>query len=132
MKNLTIAVLLLFFVFSACKITNNGASRKKTKSKFLLERLYTVWDVESISTGDVSKTGAEMGDPQYEFTEAGQRIKSYKIPPHSESVDYIIRNDSIIYTSNDKLPPSAIVVLTDTSLHLSNEKAEWKLYIKKD
>jgi predicted small secreted protein len=130
MKKIIIPFIFLLFILSACNTTRQGTSGKKVKSKFKLERLYKVWDVERISIGEMSRSGAEMGDPQYEFTNDGQRIKSYKIPPHSESVDYIIRNDSIIFTGNNKLPASAIVSLTDSTLILSNEKAEWKLYIK--
>ena len=131
MYKIFITGFCLLFLLAACKTTEQGTSRKKIKSKFKLERLYKVWNVATITIGEMSRTGAEMGDPQYEFTKEGQRIKSYKIPPHSESVDYIIRNDSIIYTSNDKLPASAIVELTASTLTLSNEKAEWKLYISK-
>jgi hypothetical protein len=96
-----------------------------------LELLYKVWSVDSMIVGGNALSGIEMGDPQYEFTRDGQRIKSFTTPPHKESVNYFIRNDSIHYKTEKALPSSFIAVLTDSTLVLKNEKAIWKLYIQK-
>lgn len=131
-------LLILVFVLShqACKSPEKISQAKdKPKKKEAvpgidLDKLCKVWDVESIDAGGKLISGTAMGDPRYEFTKDGQRIKSYEIPPHSESVDYEIRKDSIYYEGPKDLPPVLIKELTDSTLILSNEKAEWKLYIK--
>jgi hypothetical protein len=130
MQKLVFIVFAFLILFAACK----GSEKlgKKT-AKLKIELLYKVWDVDSIIVGGGGKaaSGAEMGNPQYEFTKEGQRIKSFKSPPHSEAVSFFVRNDSIHYSSEKALPSSAITALTDSTLVLKNEKAVWKLYIKK-
>jgi hypothetical protein len=122
----------LTIAFTVCLTSCYTKKNIIQKPKFDLELLYKVWDVESITVeSGKSISGVEMGDPQYEFTKDGKRVKSYKIPPHSEFVTFIIRNDSIIYTGEKPLPASAIVELSAEKLTLKSEKAEWKLYIKK-
>ena len=126
--------ILFIFVISFTICLTSCLSKKNVvqKPKLDLELLYKVWDVENITVeSGKSISGVDMGDPQYEFTKDGKRIKSYKIPPHSEFVTFIIRNDSIIYTGEKPLPASAIVELSAERLTLKSEKAEWKLYIKK-
>ncbi len=122
-------LLGICIIFTACKTTEKTA--KADAPQYDLNKLYKVWDVASITTGGRAISGPAMGDPRYEFTQEGQRIKSYEVPPHSEFVDYIVRNDSIHYKGEKQLPSVAIKELTDSTLVLSNEKAEWKLYIKK-
>lgn len=130
-------ILVLVLSHQACKSpekikqARTNPKREKATSAVDLDQLCKVWDVESIDAGGKIISGAAMGDPRYEFTKAGQRIKSYEIPPHSESVDYEIRNDSIHYKGPKDLPSVLIKELTDSTLILSHEKAEWKLYIKK-
>jgi hypothetical protein len=123
-------IIAMIILFAACK----GSEKlgKKT-AKLNIDLLYKVWDVDSIivSGGGKAASGADMGNPQYTFTKDGQRIKSFKSPPHSESVNFFVRNDSIHYNSEKALPSSAITTLTDSTLILKNEKAIWKLYIKK-
>jgi hypothetical protein len=114
-------------MFYSCKSTSKAV---QSKPKYNLDLLYRVWDVDSIIVGGKSASGYEMGDPQYEFTREGKRIKSFKVPPHSESVSFYIRNDSIHYSAEKALPSSAIVELTEKRLVLENEKAVWKLYVK--
>jgi hypothetical protein len=132
-----IAVFLFISLsFYACKTTQNSRKKEakpkeeKLSSKFDYDKLYKIWDVESINAGGRLISGVAMGDPRYEFTKDGKRIKSYEIPPHSESVDYEIKNDSIFYKGAKDLPSVLIQELTDSTLILVNEKAEWKLYIK--
>jgi len=120
------AFLLLSFLLSC-----NSSKKLSIKSKFNLDYLYQLWDVESISAGGRVSTGEEMGNPRYEFKKEGIRIKSYIEPPHSESVKFFIRNDSIHYISDKNLPSSAIIELSNEKLILKNEKAEWRLLIKK-
>ena len=117
----------IIFIFSC-----NSAKKVQVakKPKIDIELLYRVWDVDSIIIGGKGADGVDMGEPQYEFTREGKRIKSYKIPPHSEFETFIIRNDSIHYTGEKTLPSSAIVELTDKRLTLKNDKAVWKLYVK--
>ena len=115
------------FIFS-CKSTEKII---KQSVGLNIELLYKVWSADSMILGDKVVSGFELGDPQYEFTKDGQRIKSYTTPPHKESVNYFIRNDSIHYKSEKALPSSAIAILTDSTLVLKNEKAIWKLYIRK-
>jgi len=125
---LFILTTVLLSVVFACKSTEKLSTKKP---KFNIELLYKVWDVESIMVvGGKKASGDEMGNPQYEFTNKGQRIKSFKTPAHSESVDYFVHNDSIHYGGEKPLPSSAIVELTEKRLVLKNEKAEWILYIK--
>ena len=127
---LLVVSLTIVFYFCACK-SPEKLSNKKTSLKSDL--LYKVWDVQSITIAGQGKiiSGAEMGDPQYEFTRDGQRIKSYVTPPKKESVGFFIKNDSIHYISEKPLPSSAIAELTDSTLVLKNDKAVWNLYIKK-
>jgi hypothetical protein len=126
-KIICLLSVFAMFIFS-CKSTEKII--KKTVG-INIELLYKVWSVDSMILGDKVVSGYELGDPQYEFTKDGQRIKSYTTPPHTESVNYFIRNDSIHYKSEKALPSSAIANLTDSTLVLRNEKAIWKLYIKK-
>lgn len=127
MNKIKILGTLLSLVLFSCT-----ASKVTTKSKFNLDNLYQIWDVESISAGGKLSTGEEMGNPRYEFKKEGIRIKSYTEPPHSESVKYFIKNDSIHYISDKKLPSSAIIELSASKLILKNDKAEWRLFIKKN
>jgi hypothetical protein len=74
--------------------------------------------------------GAYMGYPQYEFNKEGKRIKTlHEEPaPPPEIVAYALRNDSIIYPNNPKLPAVKILKLTNDSLVLRSEKLDWHLY----
>lgn len=129
-------VLVLLLCHQSCKSpeklskTKDNPKKEDVVSGVDLDKLCKLWDVESIDAAGKLISGAAMGDPRYEFTKDGQRIKSYEIPPHSESVDYEIRNDSIHYKGEKDLPSVHIKELTDSTLILSHEKAEWKLYIK--
>ena len=119
---------IIAVILSACK-----SSEKVTKkhSRINIDLLYKVWSIDSMIVGSNAVSGFDMGDPQYEFTRDGQRIKSFTSPPHKESVNYFIRNDSIHYKTEKALPSSLIAVLTDSTLVLKNDKAIWKLYIRK-
>jgi hypothetical protein len=131
MKYQILFALFITFFFSllSCQSTKNFTH---SKSKFDLDLLYRVWDVETITVENgKSISGKEMGDPQYEFTKDGKRIKSFTTPPHSEFVIFTLRNDSIFYESEKPLPPTSIIELTKEKLTLKSEKAEWKLYVKK-
>jgi hypothetical protein len=121
-------VITILVAICACK-----SSEKLTKkpSRLNLDLLYKAWDVDSIVVGEKIAIGFEMGEPQYEFTRNGQRIKSFKTPPNKDSVGFFIINDSIHYKSEKPLPSSAIAILNDSTLVLKNEKAIWYLYIKK-
>ena len=123
---LKISGLLMIVFFYSC----SSSMKLKSRSKFNLDHLYKIWDVESISAGNKLSTGEEMGNPKYEFQKEGIRIKSYIEPPHSESVKFFLRNDSIHYISEKNLPSSAILELTKDKLVLKNEKAEWRLFNK--
>jgi hypothetical protein len=128
MPKIFYAISVFAFVLISCKSSENISKKQLGLN---LQQLYKVWDVDSMYVSGKVLSGAEMGDPQYEFTKDGQRIKSYVTPPHKESVSYFIRNDSIHYKSEKALPSSAIAELTDSTLVLKNEKTTWKLYIKK-
>lgn len=127
---------ILFTITIALSVCLFSCQTKKyilqPNKKINLELLYKVWDVESITLeGGKTSTGLDMGEPRYEFTKDGNRIKSYTNPPHSETVKFTVRNDSIIYISEKPLPSVAILELSADKLTLKSEKAEWKLYIKK-
>jgi hypothetical protein len=128
-KILFTITIVLTVCFNACQTKKNIV---QPKPKINIDLLYQIWDVESITLdGGKTSTGLDMGNPQYEFTRDGNRIKSYTNPPHTEIVTFIVRNDSILYTTEKPLPPVAILELTADKMILKSEKAEWKLYIKK-
>ncbi len=113
--------LLLPFFFMACK--NGQRSQTAIKSELLAGR----WKVAFIETADKRASGAEMGDPIYEFAD-GFRYKIFETPPHRDSVRYELKNDSIAYPDNAKLPTVKISKLTKDSLVLVSEKAVWRLF----
>lgn len=109
----------------ACK---SKLSTTQQPAAFNIELLYARWNVAYIATPDRTTTGQEMGEPHYEFTRDGKRIKSFDSPPHSEATRYEVRNDSIFYPENPKLPAVKIVKLSNDSLVLQSEKSDWHLY----
>jgi hypothetical protein len=115
-------LLLLNFAFFSCK------SAQSVSEKNIDAFLYQKWKVHVIETTERNSTGAEMGEPMYEFTRTGERVKSYETPPHSESIKFSLNKDSISYPDNPKLPASRISKISKDSLILSNDKAVWRLY----
>ena len=115
-------LLLLNFAFFSCK------SAQSVSEKNIDAFLYQKWKVSVIETAERNSTGAEMGEPMYEFTRTGERIKSYETPPHSESIKFSLNKDSLSYPDNPKLPASRISKISKDSLILSNDKAVWRLY----
>lgn len=115
-------LLLLNFAFFSCK------SAQSVSEKNIDAFLYQKWKVSVIETAERNSTGKEMGEPMYEFTRTGERIKSYETPPHSESIKFTLNKDSISYPDNPKLPASRISKISKDSLILSNDKAVWRLY----
>ncbi len=95
---------------------------------------YGVWKVDAfkVREGDRLRImpGAYMGNPQYEFNTEGKRIKTLneEPAPPPEIITYALRNDSIIYPENPKLPAVKILRLTKDSLILRSEKIDWHLY----
>lgn len=110
----------------ACKNTQSTTPAKPVALN--LELLYARWNVAYIATPDRTTTGQEMGEPHYEFTRDGKRIKSFDSPPHNEATRYEVRNDSIFYPDNAKLPAVKIVKLSNDSLVLQSDKSDWHLY----
>ncbi len=86
---LTCVVLLSVW---ACGTTNgNGKVKKKL--------LYGLWKVESIETPLKIIGGEAMGNPQYEFTQEGERIKTLNtIPaPPPKKIKYVLKEGEISY-----------------------------------
>lgn len=99
-------------------------------SKLNTELLYGLWKVAYIQTPERTSHGPEMGNPQYEFTREGKRIKTLNtVPPGPpETVAFQLDKNQISYPENPKLPVVTILKLTADSLVLKSEKAEWHLY----
>jgi len=116
---------MLLFIFTACKNGQNGQSNSNPKIK--PELLAGRWKVAFIETSDKRASGKEMGDPIYEFAN-GYRYKIFETPPHRDSVRYELKNDSIAYPDNAKLPTVKISKLSKDSLVLVSEKAVWRLF----
>ncbi len=121
----TILIVGLLIVITACQ-----SSRSMVNTKLF----YGIWKVDAFKfrEGERMKImpGAYMGYPQYEFNKEGKRIKTlHEEPaPPPEIVAYALRNDSIIYPNNPKLPAVKILKLTNDSLVLRSEKLDWHLY----
>lgn len=121
----TILIVGLLIVITACQ-----SSRSMVNTKLF----YGIWKVDAFKfrEGERMKImpGAYMGYPQYEFNKEGKRIKTlHEEPaPPPEIVAYALRNDSIIYPNNPKLPAVKILKLTKDSLVLRSEKLDWHLY----
>jgi hypothetical protein len=115
---------LTIILFTSC--TRNLSSQTITKKSYAY--LYKIWNVDYIETGNGMKASGEaLGYPTYEFTKEGKRYKRYKTPPHEEFVQYELKNDSIFFISDKKLPPCQIKTLNDSVLILQSEKATWRL-----
>lgn len=118
-----LALLLCCGCIAGCK-----SSAKTVTEKQIDSFLYQKWKVHSIQTGEQAVSGKDMGEPIYEFSRTGERIKSYATPPHSESTKFALKQDSITFPDNPKLPASRISKISKDSLILSNDKATWRLY----
>lgn len=121
--NIVLAALLLLPLLFSCK-----SQQATVKEEHIEQFLYKKWQVRSIETPEKASTGKDMGDPFYEFTRTGERIKGFETPPHKESVRFERRADSIFYPDNPKLPAVRIVKISKDSLVLKSEKATWRLY----
>jgi ABC-type oligopeptide transport system substrate-binding subunit len=119
------ALLLLAGCIAGCKSSANTG--KSVNEKQIDSFLYQKWKVHSIQTGSQAVSGKDMGDPLYEFTRTGERIKSYETPPHSESTKFALKQDSITFPENPKLPAARISKISKDSLILTNDKAIWRL-----
>lgn len=120
MKTSTCLIAAALLALGACTGTQ----------KIQTDLLYGLWKVSFIETLEQRSPGVAMGNPQYEFTQDGKRIKTLNtIPaPPPEAIAYKINKDSIFYPDNPKLPAVKIVKLSKDSLILKSEKAEWHLY----
>ncbi len=124
MKKYPFILLAIVSLFVACQDGKNNQNQPKPiKPQLLIGR----WKVACIETSERRTTGAEMGDPVYQFAK-GFRYKSFETPPHRDSVRYELKNDSIFYPDNNKLPAVKISKLSKDSLVLNSEKATWRLY----
>lgn len=118
-------LLLVLFGF-AC----NSSSATTIRPKLF----YGVWKVDAFKFKEGERVkvmpAAYMGYPQYEFTKEGKRIKTLNEQPSPppEMVSYRLRQDSIIYPEDAKLPAVQILRLTKDSLILRSEKLDWHLY----
>lgn len=122
------SLFILFFsiiLFSACSNTKDKSNQKED-----LSLLHGLWKIEYIKTPTQTMPGKAMGNPQYEFTKDGYRIKTLNTmpAPPPDSVSYKVEDKKISYPSNPKLPNVEITLLTKDSLVLKNEKVEWRLY----
>ena len=74
--------------------------------------------------------GEFMGNPEYEFTKEGKRIKTLNTDPAPppESVEYKIQGDSIQYPNKPNFPAMKIAKLSKDTLVLSNNKLSWYLH----
>ncbi|MCH2044329.1 MAG: hypothetical protein MK212_09290 [Saprospiraceae bacterium] len=119
--------ILLFFtaLFSACKNTQDSSNTKQDSNL-----LHGLWKIEYIKTSKQTMPGQAMGNPRYEFTKDGYRIKTLDTTPAPppDSVAYKVENQQISYPANPKLPQVTITLLTNDSLVLKNDKVEWRLY----
>jgi hypothetical protein len=113
--------LVLAYVGLSCK-----TKAKQAQSPSLLGR----WEVHSIETPEQIVSGLAMGEPKYEFTAGGQRLKIYLEPPRCDSIAYERRGDSIFYPETPKIPAVKIQKLSRDSLVLINDKVIWRLYRK--
>lgn len=121
----TLLIIALLIIGTACQ-----PSRSMVNTKLF----YGIWKVDAFKfrEGERMKImpGAYMGYPQYEFNKEGKRIKTLneEPAPPPEIVAYALRNDSIVYPDNPKLPAVQILRLTKDSLILRSEKLDWHLY----
>jgi hypothetical protein len=121
---------LLFFSAVVCFAFACNSVRSTISTRLF----YGVWKVDAFKFHEGERTrimpGEYMGYPQYEFTKEGTRIKTLneEPAPPPEKVVYELRNDSIIYPKNSKLPAVKILRLTKDSLILRSEKLDWHLY----
>lgn len=121
MKNLKISIFVLTAIFIA-GVTACGTS----KLGFKVSNLYRVWNVKELVTKDKTVSGTMMGNPTYEFTKEGKRIK--RLPPApEESVGFVLKKGIIEYPGS-KYPTVTIEKLTEDSLILKNENTRWVMY----
>jgi hypothetical protein len=125
-------IIFLFFtfalLFTACKITDKTV-KDATASK--MDLFYGQWKVIAFRFLDGRvMPGEYMGNPQYEFTKEGKRIKTLNTEPAPppEAVDYKIEGDSIKYPNNPKYPAMKIARLIKDTMVLSNDKLSWYLH----
>ncbi|MCP4441119.1 MAG: hypothetical protein GY810_19515 [Aureispira sp.] len=119
----TIFGCLVLLTIWACGSTNG-------KGKVDKKLLYGLWKVKSIETVQKIIGGEAMGNPQYEFTESGERIKTLNTmpAPPPEKIKYLLSGDEITYPDNPKLPAVKIAKLSKDSLILMNDKVKWTMY----
>lgn len=122
LKKTVLGCLVLCLVW-ACGSTNG-------KGKLDQKLLYGLWKVKSIETAAKIIGGEAMGNPQYEFTEGGERIKTLDTTPAPppEKIKYKLEGDEISYPDNPKLPAVKITKLSKDSLILVNDKVIWTMY----
>lgn len=111
-------------LLGACNTTNNSPSKSAEGLSG------TPWRVAYIEVTQGKRTGEQMGNPTYLFTESGYRIKRYETPPHADSVSYKVTGNTISYPGS-KLPDVTILHLSEDSLALESQNSArvlWSLY----
>ena len=126
MKTFFITISFALF-FMACKSSNIERIQNSPPD---LHLFYGLWKVTAFRFIDGRvMPGEYMGNPEYEFTKEGKRIKTLNTdPPPPESVEYKIDGDSIKYPNKPKYPAMKIAKLSKDTLVLSNNKLSWYLH----
>lgn len=127
MKNIIVAMALLGFLL-ACN-TNKGTSKTDQKGTSTAEMLVGQWQMLAIRFKDGRvMMGEFMGNPHYEFTTNGSRIKTLNTTPAPppETTQYEVKGDSVFYPGT-KYPAMKIIKIHPDTVKLENEKLSWHL-----
>ncbi|MCH2023614.1 MAG: hypothetical protein MK207_14145 [Saprospiraceae bacterium] len=127
MKTSILTILLILF-FIGCKSSKIEKIQNRSTD---INLLFGLWKVTAFRFNDGRvMLGEYMGNPEYEFTKEGNRIKTLNTEPAppAESVEYKIEGDSIKYPQKPKFPNMKIVKLSKDTLVLSNKTLSWYLH----
>lgn len=127
MKNIILAIALLGFLL-ACN-NSKGTSKTNQKGTSTAEILVGQWQMLAIRFKDGRvMMGEFMGNPYYQYTADGTRIKTLRTTPAPppDSTKYQVKGDSVFYPGT-KYPAMKIVKKHKDTIMLENEKLSWHL-----
>ena len=125
MKKVLVVICAIFFM--ACNANKN--STKKVEKEYFKKNIIGVWQMMAIRFHDGRvMLGEYMGNPYYQFSEAGKRTKILRtVPaPPPEVIAYEIKKGSIFYP-NTKFPSMKLKMIAKDTLVFSNAQLSWHL-----
>jgi hypothetical protein len=127
MRKIIVGIVAISFLF-ACNNTK-GTSKNSQEVISKAEILVGEWQMMAIRFKDGRvMMGDLMGNPYYEYTKGGIRVKTLRTTPAPppDSTKYVVKGDSLFYPGT-KYPAMKIEQVTMDTIILENDKLTWHL-----